>query len=713
MSYTRFIPYALAAAVFALAGFFPLRATAAVETELIPAPDDAGLWGYVDANTLKTRIPARFVVANFFEDGLAKVAVASEEEPRTVNFIMDGETKREATVYPVGYGLIDRDCEEVLPARFTSVQPAGETPALKGIYLVNSQRFDVYDPVSGRIFNAALPSANPGNAVFHREKGWLLSQGERGGIFFYEDGAFSCDGVWYIDGKSHSAPEGCIITRHDAERRVFYIKRADKTGDNDERKLAAPSDMDFREALTGMATGVMSYDGRIIVPLKLEYTDVQFMPLTGLWVASRPTESGIRASIRLFASDMKDDIPESMDILTADVYNDAGNIVYSLSARYTPDVEGDELHYTHEGREYAWNASTGKSRLLEEEDVYNPPDSEFLVFEKDGRFGIRDKNGAVTAPPVYGLLNNLGKGVFEAAEKPSYGENDRGLIDHRGKQILPPEFRKIRKNRCAEGSVLTVSKLRGPATVDATGLFDVRDGWLTPVKYAGTFYFTELGQAVVSDAELSGEGVIDCRGKEVIPLQYKDIFTIKDKRKGHSDKVLPYYMAKRKDGLMGVLDASGVEVVPFQYNGIGDFFNVEGAPPEWLPVSVSDAGGRKHGAVNLRTKVRIEPISGYVDVFQGCIAVCSDTTGEEKEGCKLINHQGDVIDTFEEVSTLYAVPDRLQVVKNGLTGVADTQGRMILPCKYKSLSSATPGYWKSGTGVILDERGREFRIRRP
>lgn len=200
---------ALLGVLFCILLLFPAMASGA-QPRLLPAPNSADLWGYVDAKNGRTVIPARYTRAGMFQNGAAVVHMSF---PQAAYSKWD-ENGKMHLVIPRGDGLIDTkgthiltpvDGQFISPARVDFESPS--SPPLAGLYLV--QNFS-------------------GWGVFDLKKGWLLEAGPYEDISFMPDGSFSFNGGSYISAAPerniYFAPNGYVIRKVELGLRAFILE---------------------------------------------------------------------------------------------------------------------------------------------------------------------------------------------------------------------------------------------------------------------------------------------------------------------------------------------------------------------------------------------------------------------------------------------------------------------------------------------------------
>lgn len=224
---------------------------AKVDRSILPATSKFGYFGYIRAETGESVLPACFLEAGFFVDGLAIVEVGENTPP-----------------FLPGYAIIDSKGNTFLHGA-AKIEPAYADKAGGYPFLVEgdgalSRVFVVYDKEAppGRYYDKNYGEIG----VYHADKGWLLPKSKIGRLEFINSVTFIYEGDLFIDGKKFPMPRGFMIDHVDFEDGYVRIR------ERGERK-APPK------------YGVLRLDGSVWVPG--EYHDLTRAGNTGFWLASR------------------------------------------------------------------------------------------------------------------------------------------------------------------------------------------------------------------------------------------------------------------------------------------------------------------------------------------------------------------------------------------------------------------------------------------
>lgn len=193
-------------------------------------------------------------------------------------------------------------------------------------------------------------------------------------------------------------------------------------------------------------------------------------------------------------------------------------------------------------------------------------------------------------------------------------------------------------------------------------------------------------------------GLVDIKGKELLPFEYDDVQAIDGCN----------LMALFKDTLMGLANRDGHIVAPLQYNSDmyedGQVWSTRGhlVVMQDNKSGVIDTNGRIIVPFKYKDYLYICPDAPFVIVSD-----YSYSDGKGKES--FIRFNGDTIITAEDV--FYLTDGIVMVTRNGLKGLCDTNGREIVKCQYElSSHSASNGLYsvkKDGRWRLIDLKGKE------
>jgi len=296
------------------------------------------------------------------------------------------------------------------------------------------------------------------------------------------------------------------------------------------------------------------------------------------------------------------------------------------------------------------------------------------IVEQDGRVGMIDRSGNAIFPLIYEDIGQLSEGLIYALKDSLYGYYDRN-----NNERIPPRFDEAFTFSNGMAKVVFEGK---QAYIDAYGKFVVepfyeslqvfsdsvlvaeKEGLFGLITFSGKpltdFIFEQVGQLSLNRALVvinKFVGYIDKNGTIVIPAKF-DVFPNFLKRGQFSGA----YALVSSKGKMGVIDQSGKVIVPLAFSGLGDVSSM-----------MSFSKGKQWGFIDLSGKQLVEPSFDFAESV--------------KEGKTLVE-------------------------KNGLQGMIDAKGKVLLPIEFVSVNRLSKDWWVvsngSRSGLWNDKEGFLF-----
>jgi hypothetical protein len=306
------------------------------------------------------------------------------------------------------------------------------------------------------------------------------------------------------------------------------------------------------------------------------------------------------------------------------------------------------------------------------------------VWEDNG-YGLMDESGKIIFPPVAVSEKEVRYNLIIYRDKHTLKQ---GLISKSNKVIIPAEYDQITRND--NGFILEKNYIKGFA--DHTGKI------ILQVLYSG-ISFSGSNTLIVSRDSLAA--LYSLSGKAITPFEYSTLFSTGSKNR----------FGAKKNNKYGVLDTLGKTIIPFEYDdfsysSVGDLFIVQ--------------KDNKHGIIDINNQVILpvaydhvlteyNPISShiYYEYRKGPVTGLLNAKGKKitepvysnfsylnydyilaltEKQVLLMDSTGKVIIPFCERIDPSADPDFFFAVKNGLTGVYTSEGKLIIPHLYKEIS---------------------------
>ena len=371
------------------------------------------------------------------------------------------------------------------------------------------------------------------------------------------------------------------------------------------------------------------------------------------------------------------------------------------------EIDGNKCWINKEGNEVSQPEVTETKSVFEE----------YEVVERDGKYGIVDKDGNAITPFKYDTISV--QNVYSPNIIRFFGgyvvvtiNNLRGLVNEKGEEVVPCKHEVIQN--ITNGMFVSVSTSAGKKF----GLYDTKGNEILPVIYSFIHIFENGLVFVEKSSKYALIGVPSETAKEPekkskvkkvkAPLKYSEIGTfseglvsVKGKYYGFIDKdgnevLATDYVYGGKGGFdaadmivdgkaivrkgsYGFIDKDGNVVIPCNYREAHRFR--DGV------ARVCSVKERMYGFINKEGNevVSLKYIAAR-DFSEGLAAVKIDGKWGfiDKNGNEVIPCRYDAVSSFSE--------GRASVMSNNKYGFIDKEGNEAVPCKYDGLGSYSEGF---------------------
>lgn len=334
------------------------------------------------------------------------------------------------------------------------------------------------------------------------------------------------------------------------------------------------------------------------------------------------------------------------------------------------------------------------------------------TIERDGLFGFKLEDGTVIVEPVYrhvgqfkggfcivyndrmrcGIINRAGREVvaseYDEITLPSEGmirvrKGDLwGYFDTTGKQIIDFQYRAA--SDFCEGLAVVNSDI--DSTEVLYGFINKENEFVIPARFQYAMTFSE-GFAVVKSYDRFG--MIDRKGKEVIPCKYMALSSMMDGR---------CFAFDAESELAAMFDKKAKRLTDFKYNEIQYYSEGLYVVRAGNQITFLDQKGHEQFGM-------YEEVSGFFDGY-------SMVKRDGKFG--IINRKGKTILPIEYDNSgwramEYIFSENLAMVeKNGHYGFVNKRGEVVIPLIYESAQHCTEGLipvQKDGMWGFIDKEG--------
>ncbi|MCC7303623.1 MAG: WG repeat-containing protein [Bacteroidia bacterium] len=256
---------------------------------------------------------------------------------------------------------------------------------------------------------------------------------------------------------------------------------------------------------------------------------------------------------------------------------------------------------------------TGKQIIpCEYEEIYTEPDAGLICLKKDGKYGYCDLKGSSVADFIFDKTDRFRMGTAPAEQNGKWGLIDmkgkwvvrpeydgispgsegrymkvvkngrKGVIRYDGKEIIPCRFQEI--GDCSENSFPVLDSAH-------IGYMDTSGNWIVKPVYEPSEPGCGFKNGLAVAWKAGKAGMIDRKGKFVIPFDYESIVLLPGERE--------MFLAK-KNGKYGVIDRRSKVIIPFQY------VQLSVTPAHGLLKAVKEKGGNA-GLISTERKWLLNP----------------------------------------------------------------------------------------------------------
>ena len=296
----------------------------------------------------------------------------------------------------------------------------------------------------------------------------------------------------------------------------------------------------------------------------------------------------------------------------------------------------------------------------------------FGIIEQDGKFGYIDADGNTVIDCIYDACSPFSEGLASVEKD---GENL--VIDLTGKTVFNMSQRQMRAYSFSEG-LCPVMSTADDESWGLVGYMDHFGDLVIPLQFQSIHAFQENGTAIVDryvgDQILSG--VVDRKGKQVLPLEYKYVY----------NHYINYILAEDEDETI-LYDRAGTVLLSLPASEYDSVYLVE------------DCGllivekNYRYGCLDLEGNVVIPLTYNYVSYIGDGLFSASlplDHWGViDKEGNTVIQFTNEFSDAG------YSCSEGLlpaECNESGLSGYIDTTGAWVIKPQFEYAQSFKNGY---------------------
>lgn len=302
-------------------------------------------------------------------------------------------------------------------------------------------------------------------------------------------------------------------------------------------------------------------------------------------------------------------------------------------------------------------------------------DDQRMIFLRDGKYGVMDRNGQIVISPDYSGVYDVGP-FFEVVK-----DGCIGLMDRQGKSIVPCIHSELERR------------------------FEIDDEWKLIQLHGGQFAPRNMLQQMIF---FGGQyALYDFTGKELLPFGTHPTFAVGD---GLITVENPASVGN--ETTCGYMDTTGAMVIPFQYAQASDFSDGfalvkvrSGFDWEW---NVIDTAGKTVSSFSDRD----------YDLWKNLGEGRWFLSRRSEDGINLavlVDREGNELAVFQgdggQVPGIYPFSEGLaRIDVGGKSGFIDTLGNEAISLKYDSVNDFSGGLarvYLNGKQGVIDRAGQE------
>lgn len=310
--------------------------------------------------------------------------------------------------------------------------------------------------------------------------------------------------------------------------------------------------------------------------------------------------------------------------------------------------------------------------------------TEFVLFEENGKVGLKDREGEVLIPATYDAIG-WSDGKLSIIDKVvGYQLNGLwGLIHTSNKIITPPEFLDLTPG---EGSYLVAQKKSQLSQRRAFGIINTSGKVVIPFAYDG-LKLANMRAVVMSRSNSKYLfGLADISNRILIPLAYQNIYSLGSLR----------YAVENGEGKTAIFSDEGTQISDFSIDSISSFRNNHA-------ILYQD---QKQGVIDRNGQVILKPTYREVQISSD-----GNLTARESDEWFLLSGENKIIGRYKADNVQALSAQRYAIVTSGKYQLTDNDFKALHDDYFTFLGKLENGIARfkveSKTGVITSE-GKEL-----
>ncbi|MGE0587865.1 MAG: WG repeat-containing protein [Cyclobacteriaceae bacterium] len=281
--------------------------------------------------------------------------------------------------------------------------------------------------------------------------------------------------------------------------------------------------------------------------------------------------------------------------------------------------------------------------------------ADYLVFEENGRYGLKDDQGKVVISPAFERVGWSDGSFSVVGQITGYMLNGQwGLINMKEQRITKAEFISL----VPSGGDRFVARKKVDGITSKLGCIDLKGTATVPFKYDGIKIDGLRAIVFVKNGSHYLYGVIKLDGSTIIPMTYKNIFSVGNLR----------YGVQNDENKTALFSETGTRITAFSIDSISSFANNRAVIYE----------NSLQGVITRDGIIEVQPAYREIILEAGGISARKANTW------KVLDQNNHVVNTTM-CDHLTPSGDSFIVEKNGFFGVSDRQFKEVVPTMYSAI----------------------------
>ncbi|MCB0488752.1 MAG: WG repeat-containing protein [Cyclobacteriaceae bacterium] len=287
--------------------------------------------------------------------------------------------------------------------------------------------------------------------------------------------------------------------------------------------------------------------------------------------------------------------------------------------------------------------------------VFTVTAADYLVFEENGRYGLKDDQGKVVISPAFERVGWSDGSFSVVGQITGYMLNGQwGLINMKEQRITKAEFTSL----VPSGGDRFVARKKVDAITSKLGCIDLKGTPTVPFRYDGIKIDGLRAIVFIKNGSHYLYGVIKLDGGTIIPMTYKNIFSVGNMR----------YGVQNDENKTALFSETGTRITAFSIDSISSFVNNKAVIYE----------NSLQGVINRDGIIEVQPAYREI-IFEG-----DGIRARKANTWKVLDQNNNVVKTTT-CDHITPSGNSFIVENNGLYGISDDQFKEVVPAAYHAI----------------------------